>query len=757
MSKFDRKKVMPRYLAIAVILTMVGFAVVVKAGVIMTAKKDYWEKVAKRQKRDSIPLPAARGNILSCDGQLMASTLPEYKIYFDFQSVDPLDTALTRKMNKVWREQMDSLCIGLNKIFPEKSAEEFKKHLQKGRSFVVYDKKRKVNTIGHRNWPIICIMTTGKDSLGRQKTFMVPKRIDYNTFCKVKELPIINMGRFKSGFHYEKQNSRSHPFGSLAERTVGDLYHGKDSAKNGLELSFDSILRGETGIKRYQKVLNNNVSRIIAPAVDGADIVTTIDVNMQDVVERALVDELKEINGEMGVAILMEVKTGDVKAIANMERTPNGGYKERVNRAVSFRCEPGSVFKVASMLVALDDGVVDTSYVIHTGCGIAEMHGRQMKDHNWRRGGYQDINVARTLEVSSNIGVSHVIDKFYGSNPTKYVEGLYRIGINEDLKLPLVGYQPPYIRMPDRKTTDRTKYWSKTTLAWMSIGYETQIAPINTLTLYNAIANDGKMMRPRFVKAQVRNGEVKEYAPEVIKEQIAKPQTIKTMQTILEHVVSQGLGKKAGQGLSFKVAGKTGTAQVADEHGGYHSGTTRYWLSFAGYFPADKPRYSCIVCLKKTGLPASGGGMSGVVFNHIAQGVMAKNLKMKVDDAHDSTSVMIPDVKNGDLMAADYVLSQLGIKANDNWTGADVQRAQQGDGYLWGKATREPAEVQLSRQKTEENIMPDVTGMGARDAVFLLENLGIKVQISGTGRVKSQSIPYGRKLSQGMTCELQLL
>ena len=529
------------------------------------------------------------------------------------------------------------------------------------------------------------------------------------------------------------------------------MFGAKDSAKNGLELSFDSLLRGTNGLMHRRKVLNKYMDIPVQSPIDGYDIVTTIDVGMQDLAERAVIEELKEINGEMGVAILMEVKTGDVKAIVNMQRGADGEYHEMVNNAISYRCEPGSVFKVASFLVALDDGVIpkDTNFVIHTGSGVMEMHGRPMKDHNWRRGGYQDINVARALEVSSNIGVSYVIDKFYGSNPTKYVQGLYRVGIHEDLKIPLVGYHPPYIRMPDTKTTDRAKYWSKTTLPWMSIGYETQIAPINTVAFYNAIANDGKMMQPRFVKQLMKDGQiVKEYEPVVLKEQIAKPSTIKMMQTILEHVVSQGLGRKAGS-RSFKVAGKTGTAQVADQYGSYHSGTTRYWLSFAGYFPADDPRYTCIVCLKKSGLPASGGGMSGVVFHHISEGVMAQNLKRSVDDARDTASVIIPDVKGGDMVAAHYVLNQLDVKTNNNWGGSYTE-----GNPIWGKAQKESKRVILSQMKTNKTIVPDVTGMGARDAVYLLESIGVKTKLRGRGKVRSQSIYAGTAVRQGMVCEL---
>jgi len=726
-SKFSTDKVMPRYFAIAVVLTLIGFAIIGKAMYIMTIKKDYWTQVASRLKRDSVSVKPNRGNILSCDGQLMASSIPEYKLFIDFQA-GATDSVGTHKRDSLWQENIDTICHELNQIFPSRSAEEFKTHLLEGKKKVM-----KNGTVGARHWAIW------------------PRRVDYNTFCEVRKLPIFCERPGVGGFHWEEFNARRKPFTTLARRTIGDLFGEIDSAKNGLELAFDKELRGTNGLMHRRKVLQKYLDIPVLNPVDGCDIITTIDVGMQDLAERAVIEELKEINGEMGVAILMEVKTGDVKAIVNMTRGGDGEYYEMVNNAISYRCEPGSVFKVASFLVALDDGVVDTSFVIHTGSGVMEMHGRPMKDHNWRRGGYQDINVARALEVSSNIGVSYVIDKYYGSNPKKYVEGLYRVGIHEDLKLPLMGYHTPSIRMPDTKTTDRSKYWSKTTLPWMSIGYETQIAPINTVAFYNAIANDGKMMQPRFVKQLVKDGQViKEYEPVVLKEQIAKPKAIKTMQTILEHVVSQGLGKKAGS-KSFKVAGKTGTAQVADQYGGYHSGTTRYWLSFAGYFPADNPRYSCIVCLKKSGLPASGGGMSGVVFHHIAEGVMAQNLKLSVEDARDTTSRFIPDVKNGNVMAADYVLGHLGVKTNVNWDGSYAN-----GNPVWGTAVPQAKNVQLTQISTQRNIIPDLTGMGARDAVYLLESRGVKAIIKGRGKVKSQSIYSGTSIKQGMACELYM-
>ena len=705
MSKFSNDQVMPRYMIIAVVLTLIGIAIIGKAFYIMTAKKQYWTEVADRLKRDSVSVKPTRGNILSCDGQLMATSIPEYKIFMDFQAAAFVDG------DSLWLDKVDSVCDGLNRIFPSITAHDFKVWLETG--------KRKVNkngSIGARHWPIWT------------------KRIDYNTYTEVSQLPFFNMPKYKSGFHAEEFNARRRPFGSLALRTIGGMYGAKDSAYYGLELSYDSLLRGTPGITGRRKILNKYMNIPVTLPVDGCDIVTTIDVNMQDLAERSLLDMLKspQVNGEMGVAILMEVTTGDVKAIVNMIRTQdeqgNTRYVEAVNSAISYRCEPGSVFKVASFLVALDDEVVDTSYVIHTGCGVEMMHGRPMKDHNWRRGGYGDINMARALEVSSNIGVSHIIDKYYGKEPERYVKGLYRIGIHEDLKLPLVGYLPPRIRMPEKNKRGQYLNWSKTALPWMSIGYETQIAPINTVTFYNAIANNGKMMRPRFIKKVMKNGEtVAEYPPQVIKERIAKPKALKTMQTILEHVVSQGLGRKAGSPL-FKVAGKTGTAQVADQFGGYHSGITRYWLSFAGYFPANDPKYSCIVCIKKSGLPASGGGMSGVVFHHIAEGVMARYLKLSVDDAHDESSVVIPDVKSGNAKAANTVLNKLGINKRESKTKNDYSLT----------------------------VAPDVIGMGARDAVYQMERRGLKVKVVGRGKVKHQSFPAGKTITDGAECILTL-
>lgn len=718
MSKFDSKKVMPRYSFLAILMTLVAITVVGKTLYIMTAKRAFWEEVADRVKVDSLKTLPIRGNILSCDGQLMASSLPQYNIFMDFVALREA------KKDTLFEQKLDSICMGLNAIFPDRSAEEFKKHLMEG-----FEKNK-------RHWPIW------------------NRRINYSTFSEVKSLPVFNLSKNQSGFHWDEHNARKLAYGSLAGRTIGKMYGAKDTAQCGLELSYDSLLRGEEGIRHRRKVLNKYLDIVDTPPVNGADIVTTIDVSMQDLAERALLKELRLINANVGVAIVMEVKTGDVKAIVNMTKCADDDYHEIKNHAISDLLEPGSVFKTASIMVALDDGVVDTTYRVETAGGVWPMYGREMKDHNWRRGGYGMLTLPQTLMVSSNIGVSRIIDDHYHNTPEKYVQGIYRLGLADDLHIPLQGASPARIRMPKKDARGKQYVnWSKTTLPWMSIGYETQVPPISTLTFYNAIANGGKMMAPRFVKAVMKDGVViKEFEPVVLRERIAKETTIKKITTILEHVVSQGLGKKAGS-QSFLVAGKTGTAQISKGAAGYKSGQMNYLLSFAGFFPAYEPRYSCIVCIQKSGLPASGGGMSGVVFHDIAEGIMAQSLKLEAADARDSLSVLIPQVKNGNMLAASYVLDHLGIKQQSNWDGSYLN-----GNPIWGHALESSGKtIALHRvPEVDKSIMPDVHGMGAKDAVYLIESRGVKVKLNGRGKVMEQSIGAGERIKKGMVCSLRL-
>ncbi|MGG6545522.1 UNVERIFIED_CONTAM: transpeptidase family protein [Prevotella sp. 15_C9] len=716
MSKFNNRKIIPRYSVIAIVMVLCSISILGKAVYTMTVKRNYWMEVSEKQKKDSVPIIPTRGNILSADGELMASSLPEFKIYMDFDALKKAgnDTAFMDSINFI--------ANGLNELFPEKPALSFKKELMEAME------------ANRRHFPIY------------------GKRIDYNTFKEVQKLPIFHLSIYKSGFHWEEFNARRRPFGSLAKRTVGDLYGAKDTARCGLELYYDKILRGTDGIKHRRKVRNKFLDITDTPPIDGADIVTTIDVGMQDLAERALINELKDINANVGVAIVMEVATGDIKAIVNLDKCDDGEYREIKNHAVSDLLEPGSVFKTASIMVALDEGVTDTTYMVETGGGVWNMYGRDMKDHNWRRGGYGTLMLPWTLKYSSNVGVSRIIDMHYHKNPEKFVKGIYKLGLADDLKIPIIGYSPAIIRMPHKNKHNQYTNWSATALPWMSIGYETQVPPISTLTFYNAIANNGKMVRPRFVKQVVKNGEVLiDYPPQVVRESIAKESTITQIQRILTEVVSEGLGKRAGSD-KFAVAGKTGTAQMSKGALGYKSGVTNYLLSFAGYFPADNPRYSCIVCIQKSGLPASGGGMSGLVFHNIAEGIMAQSLKLSVTDAKDSLSSLIPTVKLGNLLATDYVLNCLGFNVKNGWNGAYPFGAP-----IWGSMESDKNGMRLTRQPTNaSNSMPDVRGMGARDAVFMLEKKGLKVRINGRGKVLRQSIGTGEKIRKGMVCVLSL-
>ena len=716
---------MRRYRVVAAIMTFLAVVVVLRAGYIMTVQKTYWQTVAAKVRLDSVLVNPLRGNILAAGNQPLACNLPEYRVYMDFQAIrdSKCDTLWHDSLGRPTKDLL-ALCEGLHRVFPSRSAKAFLDSLEAAYAYI--------------------------DSKGRRKRCypIWKRRIDYMTYKQLKELPIFCLGPYRSGFSGVELMVRNRPYGSLASSIVGAAYKESGKAYSGLELAYDTILAGTPGIKHRRKVLNKFINISDTAAVDGADLVSTIDVFVQDLAERSLKKELIKDKAYTGVAIVMEVETGDIKAMVNLDKDSLGRYYEGRNHAIADLLEPGSVFKTASILTAIDDGYIkDTANcIVHTGCGIMEMHGAKMRDHNWHRGGYGDINVSRILQVSSNIGVSWLIDKFYGDNPGKFVDGIHRLGLATDLKLPFPEYEAPRVRHPRKDKTGRHwANWSKTALPWMSIGYETQVPPISTLTFYNAIANGGKMVRPRFVSRIEKDGEViKEFPVQVIKNQICKnPASIGVIQDILYKVVHVGLGKTAGS-KSFHVSGKTGTAQKA-HNGSYKSGTVDYLLSFCGYFPSGKdadgnpvkPKYSCIVCIQKSGLPASGGLMSGQVFHDIAEGIMARNVRYDVSSSRDSLSCFVPEVKSGNILAADYVLSHLGLKTTTEWSGSYAT-----GNPIWGTAEKETKEVKLSKvPMTPEGIMPDVMGMGARDAVYLLESRGLKVIIKGRGKVHQQSMP----------------
>ncbi|HAE25328.1 MAG TPA: penicillin-binding protein [Prevotellaceae bacterium] len=718
MKKFPYKPTLKRYRILALFFTLLAVAVIGKAAYTMFVKRSFWVQLSERNVKEGIKLPSTRGNIFSADGQLLATSLPEFKVYIDFivKDRDSLTQVKAQHFrDSVFNNEVDSLAIGLNRIFPKKTISWFKNHLMQG-----YAKKS-------RHWVVY------------------PYRMSYMDYKDVCKLPFLNRGKLKSGVHSEVFNETKKPFGSLASRTLGDMYPGKDSARSGLQLAYDSLLRGTPGIYHRQKIRNKYLNIIDVPPVEGADVMTTLDVKMQDFAEKALMDKMKEIDGIDGVVLLMEVATGNIKAIVNLSKCGDGEYRERKNIAVSNLMEPGSVFKPMSFLVALNDGNLKITDRVDCVGGQKMMYGRKMKDHNWHRGGYGVLTVSECLEYSSNIGVSTFIDKIYHNNPEKFVDGLYRLGIAEDLHLDIPGYAPPVIRRPRKDRTGKHwANWYNTALPWMSIGYETQVPPISVLSFYNGIANNGKMMRPRFVTAAMRKNEIiQEFPPQVVREQMASPKAIKDLQICLRRVVGQGLGKKAGSKY-FHVSGKTGTAQVWAGGGK----TANFLVSFAGYFPSEKPQYSCMVCILKRGLPASGGGQCGPVFKKVAEMVMKSKMRPEITAASDTLHNHLPLVGYGKMDYANTVLKDLGYNCH---------MENNADTASIGNVVTERDELVLKpRQMPRSSVVPDLTGMGARDAVYLAEQLGLKVQIEGTGVVQQQSLPFGHIIVKGEKIKLHL-
>ncbi|MGM9687507.1 MAG: penicillin-binding protein [Alloprevotella sp.] len=711
---FPAKQVAKRYAFVASVLVLAGFAILGKAMYTMTVKKDYWLAVGDRFVKENDTVPPTRGNILADNGEVLAASLPEYKLFMDYMSWEK--DSVRREKEQAKRDTLltakaDSISEGMHRIFPDIDPVAFKQHLLEGRA-----KKS-------HHWPLY------------------KKRVTYIQYRQCKELPLFKLSPNVGGFHVEEIKTRKNPYGRLAIRTIGDLYKGKDSARTGLELSFDSVLRGKPGIAHRQKVLNRYLTIIDKPAEDGCDIMTTLNVGMQDICEKALGDKLREIEAQSGVCILMEVGTGDIKAMTSLQRMADGTYAEVNPDAVKNLYEPGSVFKPMSFLVGMDDGFIKMTDVVDVGCGIKEMYGRKMRDANWRSGGSGVVTVPQILQKSLNVGVSTLIDRYYHNDPRKFVEGIYRIGVAEDLKIPIPGYAKPRIRMPKEDGSN----WSKTALPWMSIGYETQIPPITTVTFYNGIANNGKLVRPRLVKAILKGGElVKEFPVVVLREQMARPEAVKNIQDCLESVVSVGLGKKAGSKY-FHTSGKTGTAQIWTKNGF----CSEYLISFAGYFPSENPLYSCIVCIRK-GAPASGGGMCAPVFRRVAETVMAQRRSNDYSTARDTLNCMQPVVCAGNLQAAETVLDELRIAR-----GGDLP--EQEGALPWGVCQTRPDGLTLATATDEvPNTVPDVKGYGLRDALFRLEKAGMKVKVKGVGRVSAQSLKPGTAIEAGQEIELVL-
>ncbi|HHU42125.1 MAG TPA: transpeptidase family protein [Fermentimonas caenicola] len=722
------KGILGRYGLIVSVLMLFSFMIIFSAGRIMfSAEGRKWREVGEKETviRDRVILPK-RGNIYTYDDKLLASTEPIYSIYMDFWADGMKKDTLVK--------YVDDLSVALARKFPDRTASQYKNIIMNGWNL---REKEERQILENKNKGI-----DERVPIRSRYVKILRNDINYIDLKEIRTFPFWNQRSNRSGLIAEERNSRKKPFGNLANRTVGSVY--KDIEKggaSGLELKYDSLLRGVPGVKYRQKIQGKWMDVVEEPAKEGWDIVTTIDADIQDIAERALKSKLVETEAESGTAIIMEVKSGEIKGIVNLDRLSNGDYAEGNPNAFSYMNEPGSTFKTVTTMIALDDGVITPTDSFYVGNGLFQYNKRWVRDHYWRRGqdrGY--LTVAEGMELSSNVVMSKIVLKGYEDKPEKFVDGIDRIGLRKQLTwdVPLNGIEgTSSIRYPN----DKNNYWSKTTLPWMSFGYETQIPPIYMLMFYNAIANGGKMIKPFIAKQFLENGKVvKEFEAEVVNPKICKESTLEEIKKMLVGVVENGTAKVVASDY-FSIAGKTGTAQIAG--GGGYSG---YYVSFSGYFPADEPMYTIFVGLRKPKGVPSGGGMAGMVFKNIAEQTYLRKVRLLAEDCKvDSTLQKAPEIKHGNWNNNKYVLNKLNLSVADKNSDSD-----------WVKIKFENNEYLTEEIALNNSKIPDVKGMGARDAVYLLEKSGLRVNLIGSGKVVSQSFTPGQNLVKGTTITITL-
>ena len=720
------QRIRRNYFFIAVLFGLFVVAIIGKAFYTSLVEGGFWRKVGARQIKPPIEVPAHRGNIYSHDGKLMATSESRYRLFIDFWA-DGLKKDTLYKYIK-------PLSIELNRLFPETSAAQFETEFLNG--WKMREREEQLIKSG-----------TKVPKKSREYRILKGREVDYLQLQQIKAMPFLKQSKNKSGLITNTLSKRTNPYGTLAARTIGDIYaeHNNGGGKNGLELAYDDDLKGIPGICTRRWVSGRIIDVIEKEPVSGKDIISTIDVHIQDITEKALLDKLKELDAKSGTAVVMDVKTGEIKSMTNMERVREGVWGETKNLAVADESEPGSTFKVISMMVALEDGKVHPDDSVNVGNGLFPYKGFVVRDHNASRGGYGRITASKAIRYSSNVGVAKIILRGYEKNPAKFVEGIYKIGINQDLKLEIPGAGRAKIRTPK----DQSNPWSPTTLPWMSFGYETQVPPIYMLTFFNAIANDGKMVKPIFIREIQEQGRtIVRKKPEVVNPQICSPNTLAAIRTMLDDVVNKpdGTGKPVRSDV-VRIAGKTGTAQLAQGAAGYKGAGLSHQVTFCGYFPADNPQYSCIVVIRKPrNGAASGGFMCGPVFKRIAEEVSALGMHLPLEAYPvDSLSPLVPKTKSGDFKQTKYALDKLNILySNDSIT------------PTWSSSSLQKHKVVLTARKVSDNLVPNVTGMGAKDALFLLESAGLRTSISGRGAVVSQSIPPGSRVVKGQTIALTL-
>lgn len=693
------------------------------AGIAITAKIIYTQslkgeiaKINEKLKTTKVfTVYSYRGSICACDGTPLAVSNPRYNIYMDFGNVIK-DEKERKKLDNLFWTKLDSIALRLNEITGQRSENEFLKILRGG-------KERKMRYV-----PLV-------------------KNIDFDQLKQVREVPFLKLGKFKGGLIEERVDVRERPFGNLALRTIGyfredsllikDSGYRKNTRAVGLESWFNTQLTGSEGKQFYRRFSTSQLMPVEneenIPPENGSDVITTLDIYLQDVAETALRNQLVKSNAFQGTAVLMEVQTGEIKAIVNLQYN-KGEYKEIYNYAINEGIEPGSTFKTASLLVALDDGCLKLTDSVYVGNGEKKFYNATMRDSHPPKKAYMTLTEA--FRESSNVGISSFIYNKYSSHPSDFIKGLHDFGLNSKTGIELKGESIPYIKTPQNKS------WSAVSLPWISVGYELRIAPVQTLAFYNAIANNGIWVKPHLVREIRLSGiPVEKFDNNASKKPICSAKATKEIQYLLSEVVENGTARLL-KNDKYKVAGKTGTAKISAGKGMY---TNSYNSSFVGYFPADNPRYSCIVIVNNPKGVYYGSVVAAPVFKEIADYVYATRLAP--ESKTDSLFLQIPGIIASNGYSEDYEtlfkttkIPYIGSKKETGW----VTVNKQNNVCCINPVSFTPGQ------------MPDLQGMGAKDALFCLEKMGVNVMLEGKGYVFEQSILPGEKLGANETVVLKL-
>ncbi len=700
-----KKDILWRVYLIYFFICLFGVAIISKIFIIQFSEGEELRAQAERFSTRFFDIEAVRGNIYDANGSLLATSLPYFEVGMDVNTEAISD--------ELFLENVDSLSLCLANLFPDKSYKEYRKLLKKARD---------------RN----------------DRWVVLQRNVSYTDLQKMKKFPILRRGKNRGGFVYLQTNKRERPFQFLAARTIGKVNENGTGKSYGLEVAFDSVLQGKSGQRWMQRIAGNvwrpiNDENEIDPE-DGNDIVSTIDINVQDVAENSLMNSLKLHGADHGCLVLMEIKTGEIKAIANLKRTKDSSYVENLNYAIGVATVPGSTFKLPSLIAVMEDFNVSLNEVVDIGDGVCFYSNKRVADSHPPQ--KSKITVQEVFELSSNVGVTKIISRYYSKDPKKYIDRLYKMNLNDPLDIPIPGEGKPYIKNTDDNS------WSQISLQWISYGYETRITPLQILNFYAAVANDGKMMRPMFVKEIRKRGKtIKTFEPEVINPAICSKATVAKARTMMEGVVTNGTAKSL-KAADYLIAGKTGTAQM-----GMVNGKMTYQASFVGYFPADNPKYACIVVVSApSGDSYYGGAVAGPVFKDVADKVYSTSLEIhkEINHVQPQYALTAPKVKNGYQEDIENVLTTLKVKNNS----ADEKSE-------WVFTTNDSLSVSLSSRDHEavlkRGIVPNLLGMTAKDVLYLLENNGMRVKLIGSGAVAAQSILAGTPFVKGSKIVLQLI